>query len=368
MECLSCVICKEKDAGKINPFTESTLNKCRIALKIRQEYKLKYCDVILPSEVSSNKEGYHRQCYANLTSIKKQYKQNLSAISLESPSTSDIPPRSDQVVEIEEIVQTVPELEDSALFLDNPPRDIPPRSDQVVEIEEIVQTVPELEDSALFLDNPPRGEQIIEEIEIVQTEPQLQLSVSHTDNENQPDNQDGLGPSPEPATAAPNASEKTDVCIFCSKARRKVKGQHALLYSIEKAALIDTLQLYKEFVENTTEFVSNFFGISFYIRYFLYIPPRSDQVVEIEEIVQTVPELEDSALFLDNPPRGEQIIEEIEIVQTEPQLQLSVSHTDNENQPDNQDDDERTSYNEDIFSSDDSAEEDSEDSSDEDEH
>ncbi|KAF5275753.1 hypothetical protein FQA39_LY18632 [Lamprigera yunnana] len=108
---------------------------------------------------------------------KKQYKQNLSAISLESPSTSDIPPRSDQVVEIEEIVQTVPELEDSALFLDN----------------------------------PPRGEQIIEEIEIVQTEPQLQLSVSHTDNENQPDNQDGLGPSPEPATAAPNASEKTDV-------------------------------------------------------------------------------------------------------------------------------------------------------------
>ncbi|KAF5288857.1 hypothetical protein FQA39_LY03736 [Lamprigera yunnana] len=98
------------------------------------------------------------------------------------------------------------------------------------------------------------------------------------------------------------------------------------------------------------------------------IPPRSDQVVEIEEIVQTVPELEDSALFLDNPPRGEQIIEEIEIVQTEPQLQLSVSHTDNENQPDNQDDDERTSYNEDIFSSDDSAEEDSEDSSDEDEH
>ncbi|KAF5300096.1 hypothetical protein FQA39_LY11288 [Lamprigera yunnana] len=87
-------------------------------------------------------------------------------------------------------------------------KDIPPRSDQVVEIEEIVQTVPELEDSALFLDNPPRGEQIIEEIEIVQTEPQLQLSVSHTDNENQPDNQDGLGPSPEPATAAPNASEK----------------------------------------------------------------------------------------------------------------------------------------------------------------
>lgn len=90
MECVSCVICKQKDTGKINPFTESTLNKCRIALKIRQEYKLKYCDVILPSEVSSNKEGYHRQCYANFTSLKKQYKQNLSAISLESPSTSGI--------------------------------------------------------------------------------------------------------------------------------------------------------------------------------------------------------------------------------------------------------------------------------------
>ncbi|KAF5300095.1 hypothetical protein FQA39_LY11287 [Lamprigera yunnana] len=201
--------------------------------------------------------------------------------------------------------------------------DIPPRSDQVVEIEEIVQTVPELEDSALFLDNPPRGEQIIEEIEIVQTEPQLQLSVSHTDNENQPDNQD-------------DSILETDAAVFDE----------------ELSLVVDDAP---ENYDPCETFAKD-------------IPPRSDQVVEIEEIVQTVPELEDSALFLDNPPRGEQIIEEIEIVQTEPQLQLSVSHTDNENQPDNQDDDERTSYNEDIFSSDDSAEEDSEDSSDEDEH
>lgn len=85
----------------------------------------------------------------------------------------------------------------------------------------------------------------------MQTEPQLQVSVSHTDNGNQPENQDGLSPSPEPATAAPEASEKPDVCNFCTKARRKVKGKHMPLYSIEKIALIETLQPYKEFVENT---------------------------------------------------------------------------------------------------------------------
>lgn len=86
---VSCVICKKKDAGKVNLFTETTLNKCRITLKIRQEYKLKYSDVILPLEVSSEK-GYHRQCYSNFTSLKKQYKQNVLTISPESSSTSGI--------------------------------------------------------------------------------------------------------------------------------------------------------------------------------------------------------------------------------------------------------------------------------------
>lgn len=83
------MICKVKDAGKVQPFTETTLNKCRIALEIRQKYNLKYCDVILPLEVSS-KEGYHRLCYSNFTSLKKQYKQDLSTISPEPSSTSGI--------------------------------------------------------------------------------------------------------------------------------------------------------------------------------------------------------------------------------------------------------------------------------------
>lgn len=158
----------------------------------------------------------------------------------------DIPPRSDEVVENEEIVQTVPELGDSVFFSDNPSTTY-----QVAENIKIVQTTPELEDSALFLDNLPRSDQVFENIEIVQTEPQIQESVSHTDNETQPESQDGLGPNPEPATAAPDALENTDVCIFCTKARRKVKGKHVPLYSIEKDALINTLQPYKEFLEDT---------------------------------------------------------------------------------------------------------------------
>lgn len=88
-EYVSCVICKVKDTGKVHPFTENTLNKCRTTLEIRQKYNLKYCDVILPSEVSS-KEGYHRPCYSNFTSLKKQYKQDVSTISPEPSSTSGI--------------------------------------------------------------------------------------------------------------------------------------------------------------------------------------------------------------------------------------------------------------------------------------
>lgn len=97
MKCVSCVICQQKDAGKVNPFTETTLNKCRITLKIRQKFNLKYCDVILPLEVSSE-EGYHRQCYANFTSLKKQYTEDLSTSSLESSSTSGISHKSFSVL------------------------------------------------------------------------------------------------------------------------------------------------------------------------------------------------------------------------------------------------------------------------------
>ncbi|CAH1102926.1 unnamed protein product [Psylliodes chrysocephalus] len=248
MKCVSCVICKQKDARKVNPFTKSTLNKCKITLKIRQENNLKYCDVILPSEVSF-KEGYHRQCYANFTSLKKQYKQNLSTISLESPPTSDILSRSYQVFENIEVVQTTPELEDSVLFPDNPPT-----SYQVVESIEDVQMTPEYEDSVLFLDNLSRSDESFENIEIVKTEPQLEESVNYINNQDhQPEVQDSPGPTPEPATADLYAlSENTNVCIFCTRARRKVKGKHIPLFSLEKDALINTLQPYKEFLENTT--------------------------------------------------------------------------------------------------------------------
>lgn len=129
---------------------------------------------------------------------------------------------------------------------------VPATNDELVENMEIVQTAPEPENSILFPDNP-QSDQVVENVEIVLTTPELEESVSHTNCEDfQPEEQNDLVSIADPITSYPDAiSESTDVCIFCTKARRKVKGKHVPLYSIEKDALMNTLQPYKEFLEES---------------------------------------------------------------------------------------------------------------------
>lgn len=68
-----CVICQQNNAEKVNLFTQTTLNKFKNVSEIRQKFNLKYSAVILPLEVSPDK-GYHRLCYSNFTSLKKNIK------------------------------------------------------------------------------------------------------------------------------------------------------------------------------------------------------------------------------------------------------------------------------------------------------
>lgn len=64
--------------------------------------------------------------------------------------------------------------------------------------------------------------------------------------------EDNLGPNPKPTKADLHKSSiNIDICIFCAKARRKLKGKHVPLYSIERVAMRNNLELYKEYLEDT---------------------------------------------------------------------------------------------------------------------
>lgn len=81
-----CVFCKIKK-GKLNLFTQDTLNKCTDILKIRKEHNLKFQNVNFPS-VLSDIEGYHVKCYRNFMALISKYK--LTSTAIES-SSSTIP-------------------------------------------------------------------------------------------------------------------------------------------------------------------------------------------------------------------------------------------------------------------------------------
>lgn len=137
------------------------------------------------------------------------------------------------------------------------PLDNLPTSYQVADNIEIVQVVSELEDSASFSDNPVI-EQVVETGETDQTEPQPEGSGTEIfDDAVQSGVQENLDPNPEPITANLDASSiNSDVCIFCTKPRRKVKGKHVQLYSIEKDAMMKNLQPYQQYLEDSTVYKS----------------------------------------------------------------------------------------------------------------
>lgn len=109
-----------------------------------------------------------------------------------------------------------------------------------------------IEKNFFFLDTPATNDQI-ENVNIVPAAPELEESVDHPNCEDfQPEEQNNLGSSAEPTILHPDAtSENIDVCIFCTKARRKVKGKHVPICPIEKDALIKSLQPYKEFLKDS---------------------------------------------------------------------------------------------------------------------
>lgn len=70
-----CVFNCNEPSGKITLFTSDDLKKCQETLKIRVYFKLKYCDVILPAEVTTV-HGYHSNCRKNFLAIHKDYINN----------------------------------------------------------------------------------------------------------------------------------------------------------------------------------------------------------------------------------------------------------------------------------------------------
>ena len=60
------------NTGKFISFTANTLSKCTKILKTRKVHKLKYDDVVLPSEEKLPAIGYHRECYSKFTAVPKK--------------------------------------------------------------------------------------------------------------------------------------------------------------------------------------------------------------------------------------------------------------------------------------------------------
>lgn len=81
-----CVICKRK-SDKLKCFEEKTLCKCREILKIRQDNKLTYCDVVVPKEVNEFQK-YHTDCYRRFTALPQKYRVSASKPEVASTSTS----------------------------------------------------------------------------------------------------------------------------------------------------------------------------------------------------------------------------------------------------------------------------------------
>ena len=60
------------NTGKLISFTANTSSKCTEILKTRKVHKLKYNDVVLPSEEKIPAIGYDRECYSKFTAVPKK--------------------------------------------------------------------------------------------------------------------------------------------------------------------------------------------------------------------------------------------------------------------------------------------------------
>lgn len=79
----------ETCAGKIVPFTEKSLEKCREKQALRQQQKKsKFRHIVLP-EVANGLDGYHTQCFRLFTAIKPR--KTLGDINQNENGTYKIP-------------------------------------------------------------------------------------------------------------------------------------------------------------------------------------------------------------------------------------------------------------------------------------
>lgn len=69
---LNCLICGKKTDDGVLLFTQRTFKKCSDILEKRRQFKLKFNDISLPSEVSTT-DGYHSHCYRNFTAVNDVY-------------------------------------------------------------------------------------------------------------------------------------------------------------------------------------------------------------------------------------------------------------------------------------------------------
>lgn len=85
-----CVICLKKSTETLSPFTETSFNKCKIVLAVREKNNLLFKDVILPSKITNN-HMYHRACYKRFTALPKKHRLSgeSSSISTSSRETSE---------------------------------------------------------------------------------------------------------------------------------------------------------------------------------------------------------------------------------------------------------------------------------------
>lgn len=75
---LSCVFCNE-ETPKILLFTAESLVKCKNIFLIREKFKLKYSNIVLPL-INDEIHGYHVKCYKNFTSLNRKYVSDDSAL------------------------------------------------------------------------------------------------------------------------------------------------------------------------------------------------------------------------------------------------------------------------------------------------
>lgn len=74
MEPHKCIFCSQK-SGKLNTFSETTLERCNKTLTFRKEHGLSMHSITLPKTVIEDcDQGYHSKCYQKFTALPPKHR------------------------------------------------------------------------------------------------------------------------------------------------------------------------------------------------------------------------------------------------------------------------------------------------------